>query len=314
MIVASVIVPAHGAEATLPRTLERLCAQDAPFDFEVVVIDNGSHDRTAEIATRAGGPVRLVHKEPGGPGASRNLGVARTTGSAIAFCDSDCFPADGWLAAGVRALEQAELVQGKVLPDPDGLPIGPFDRSLWIPHEVGLWETANLFVTREIFDRVGGFDDWLTPEGERPIGEDVWFGWQAKRLGARSAFCEQALSHHAVFPQRAGPFVAERRRLRYFPAMTQRMPELRRQFLYRRWFLNRRTAALDAALCAVSAATLLRCLWLLAGALPYARLVLGRARPFGRRAVAVAVVDAAADLVGAQALVRGSLRYRAPVL
>jgi hypothetical protein len=83
--------------------------------------------------------------------------VAESSGTALAFCDADCYPTKGWLAAGVRALEHAELVQGKVVPEPE-VAMGPFDRSLWVTSSVGLWETANLFVTRDLFERVGGFE------------------------------------------------------------------------------------------------------------------------------------------------------------
>ena len=127
---------------------------------------------------------------------------------ALAFCDADCFPEKGWLSAGVRALEGAELVQGRVLPDP-GAEMGPFDRSLWIGKEVGLWETANLFVTRALFDRVGGFEDWPRVAEGKAMAEDVWFGWRAKRSGARSSFCPEALAYHA--PATKDPFeLAER--------------------------------------------------------------------------------------------------------
>ncbi|MGI9021606.1 MAG: glycosyltransferase family 2 protein [Solirubrobacterales bacterium] len=313
MIEASVIIPARDARTTISKTLARLRDQRAGFDFEVIVVDDGSSDGTPELVEAAGAPMRLLRQEAQGAAAARNLGAAAASGPALAFCDADCFPTEGWLAAGLGALEDAELVQGKVVADPE-TPVGPFDRSLWIPHEVGLWETANLFVTRDVFERVGGFEDWLRPGAGRPMAEDVWFGWRAKRLGARSAFCPDALVHHAVFSRDAADYIAERRRLVHFPEMAAKMPELRDAFFYRRLFLNRRSAALDGALAAVAAALVLRRGWPLAGALPYAGEVYRRARRYRGRAAEVAAVDVAADLVGAWALARGSLRSRTPVL
>lgn len=306
---ASVVVPARDAGGTLARTLACLCAQEAPFPYEVIVVDDESTDDTPAIAASAGAPVRLVRQPAAGAGAARNRGVAEASGDLLAFCDADCFPQLGWLAAGVRALESAGLVQGKVLPEP-GVSIGPFDRSLWITHEVGLWETANLFVTRAVFDRAGGFEDWLGGAGGRPMGEDVWFGWRALRAGARSAFCAEALAHHAVFPGSPHAYVAERRRLRHFPALARKIPELREHFFYRRVFLNERTAALDGALAAVGLAALLRRPWPLAGVLPYGRVASGR-HTRGRKVIAV---DVLADLVGLAALLRGSAENRSPVL
>ena len=311
MASASVIVPARNAGRTLPRTLEALAGQDFGDPYEVIVVDDGSTDDTAELARSAPGPVTVLEQAPAGPAEARNRGVAHSTGDALAFCDADVFPTPGWLRAGVDALADADVVQGHVLPDPAS-PVGPFDRTLWITYEVGLYETASLFATREIFDRGGGFEEWLVPEIGKALAEDVWFGWKARRHGARTAFCEQALAHHAVFARGWKDYVAERRRLRYFPAMAAKMPELRTHFLYRRWFLNRRSATFDLALAGAGAALALRSPLPLVAAEPYRRMVAGRARAFGSRRVAAA--DLAADVVGLASMLRGSARYRSIVL
>ena len=305
------IVPARDAEATLPRTLEALARQDVGGDYEVIVVDDGSTDRTVELARAAPGPVTVLQQDGRGPGAARNRGVAESSGSALAFCDADVFPAPGWLREGLRALGSADLVQGHVLPDPS-VELGPFDRSLWITFEVGLYETANLFATRELFDRIGGFEDWLEVEIGKAMAEDVWFGWKARRAGARSAFSAEALAHHAVFPRAWHAYVGERRRLRYFPAMARKMPELRSHFLFARTFLNRRSAALDLGLAGAAASVALRSPLPLAAAIPYGRMVLQRARAF-RDPSRVAAADVTADLVGLAAMLRGSLRYRSPL-
>jgi glycosyltransferase involved in cell wall biosynthesis len=313
---ASVIVPARDAAATLPRTLEALARQELDGAYEVIVVDDGSTDGTSEVAKHGPGPVRLLAQSPLGPAAARNRGVAASTGPVLAFCDADVFPTPGWLGAGLAALEESDVVQGKVLPDPLS-PLGPFDRSIWITFEVGLYETANLFVRRRAFDRTGGFEDWLKPEIGKAMAEDVWFGWKARRLGARTAFSPEALAYHAVFRRGWREYVAERRRLRYFPAMASKMPELRRHFLYRSVFLNRRSALFDFGLAGTAVGVALRSAIPLSMAIPYLRLARSsarRARPVGPRWPAVAAADLAADLVGLASLARGSLRYRSPVL
>ncbi len=313
MVKASVIVPARNAVATLPRTLEALTHQDFEGAYEVLVIDDGSTDGTADLARSFAPLVRTFSQPASGPAVARNRGVAESAGPALAFCDSDVFPTASWLSAGVVALVAADLVQGHVLPDPGTTP-GPFDRTLWITHEVGLYETASLFVTREVFDRVGGFEEWIRPAVGKALAEDVWFGWRARRLGAATGFCEGALAHHAVFERHWREYAGERRRLAYFPAMAAKMPELRRHFFYRRMFLNRRTASLDLSLVAALAAVILRSPLPLAAAVPYARLVAARARSFGGVWAAVASADVAADLVGLAALFEGSVRYRSPLI
>jgi glycosyltransferase involved in cell wall biosynthesis len=310
MPVASVIVPARDAESTLPRALEALARQDLEGDYEVIVVDDGSRDTTAELARAAPGPVTVIEQEASGPAAARNRGVAAASGRVLAFCDADCFPSPGWLAAGTAALESADLVQGKVLPDPT-VPLGPFDRTLWVTYEAGLYETANLFVTRETFDRVGGFEEWLNVEIGKGMFEDTWFGWRARRAGLSTVFSEEALVHHAVFSRSGREYIDEQRRLFYFPAVAAKVPELRQRFFYRRVFLNRRSATLDLAVAGAVAAVARRSPLPLLAAAPYASTLLRRARSHGN---AVAAVDAAADLVGFASMVRGSLRYRSPLV
>jgi len=169
-------------------------------------------------------------------------------------------------------------------------------------------------MTRDLFDQTGGFEDWLsTPDG-RPMGEDVWLGWRAKRLGARSDFCPAALVYHAVFPRSARAYVAENARRRHFPEIAARVPELRESFLYRRGFLDARSAAFDAALLGAAAAAMSRRAWPALAALPYLRYLARRPLAHGPRAAKVAAADLAADAVSAWSLARGSVAARSVVL
>ena len=312
---ASVIVPARDAQETLPRTLRALRAQRLGGDFEVIVVDDGSSDGTAAVANQAGDGVTLVSQPPLGPAAARNFGVSRARGELLAFCDADVVPVDGWLRAGVSALGDAELVQGSVLPDPSA-ELGPFDRTIWVTHAAGLWETANLFVRRELFVRLGGFEQWLRPRSGKALAEDVWFGYRALRAGASTSFCAEALAHHAVFERDWREYVRERWRLQYFPAMAARMPELRRSFLYRRVFLNRRSARFDLGLLGAALALALRSPLALVSGGPYLRTLQAQSlrSSAGPGPAAVAAADVAADIVGLAAMVYGSVRNRSLVV
>jgi GT2 family glycosyltransferase len=309
---ASVILAARDAATTLPRTLAAL-ADQAMDDFEVIVVDDRSSDATAAVARAAGlGPV--LASAGAGPAAARNAGAAAARAAVLAFTDADCFPTPGWLAAGLRALERADLVQGAVAPDPAAR-LGPFDRSLWVTADRGLYQTASLFIRREAFDRAGGFESWLGAATGKELGEDVLLGWTARRAGARAAFAPDALVHHAVHARAAGGFIAERLRLRYFPALLARIPELRRESCFAGLFLSRRTAAFDLALVGLLGAGAGRRAAPLVCCLPYLGLSAREARPWGVRVGArVAAVGAVADAAGAAALVLGGLRGGAPVL
>jgi len=313
---ASVIVPARNARATLPRTLAALAGQDFDADYEVIVVDDGSTDRTAAAARSARGPVRVMSQAPSGPAAARNLGAAHSSGAVLAFCDADVYPTRGWLRAGLQSLATADLVQGMVVPDPLS-PLGPFDRTIWVMSAVGLWEAANLFVRRELFEQIGGFDDGIRPPTGKPLAEDVLFGQTARELGARSRFCPEALAHHAVFERDWRAYAGERWRRRFFPAIARAAPGLRRSFFYRRWFLDARSARFDLALAGGIAAFASGSPAPLLAAAPYLRVLRAhaqRGQTAGRSGLTVALVDVAADLVSLGALLHGSVRYRAAVL
>lgn len=314
----SVIVPARNASGTIRRTLAGLRDQACTASREVIVVDDGSTDETAAIAEAAG--ARVLRQAQRGPGEARNLGARVARGEILAFTDADCYPTPVWLSEGLRALKGADLVQGRVLPDPEA-DRGPFDHTIWVVRESGLYETANLLVRRELYLRVGGFEDWLEVDIGKRLGEDAWFGWKARRAGARTGFAENALVHHAVFPRGWRDFVAERRRLVYFPALVRKMPELRPHFLCGRLFTTSRSAAF--ALAFAGAASV--CVAAAAGAGgwaalpglamgPYIWMAARRAYALGRPGPRITAVEAAADLVGFVALVRGSAHARTLVL
>jgi glycosyltransferase involved in cell wall biosynthesis len=315
----------------LGRTLDALEAQALDQPFEVLLVDDGSRDDTVAIAEARAPFVTVIRSEESrGPGAARNLGASHARAPVLAFTDSDCFPTPGWLAAGLEAIAEADLVQGAVEPDPT-VARRPFDRTVQVDSERGFYETANLLVRRDAFDAVGGFRDWLldgaasrngTPDRRRsraartPIGEDTLFAWTARRLGARTAFAADAVVHHAVVPGRLADDLADRRHwARDMPGLARLVPELRDGCFYRRWFFHRKTARFDLAALSLALAAVLRRPVALAGAAPYLLWVLEEAARFeGRDAVRFALGSVVTDAVTAGSLAAGSAHWRCPVL
>jgi glycosyltransferase involved in cell wall biosynthesis len=200
----SVVIPARDEERTIGRTLEAVFAQEIPgVDLEVVVVDDGSTDATAAVASGSGARVvRLRRGEGGSPGAARNRGATAATGDPVVFLDADCAPAPGWLEALLAAHEGGEVVVGGALDAPPGLPatarcdhycgsyhVHPERPAGYVPNH----PPANLSVRRDAFAEGGGFAESLPlADGHEELP------WQARlgRRGVRIRFEPRAVVFH----------------------------------------------------------------------------------------------------------------------
>lgn len=93
----SVIIPAYNEEENLGATLDAILASDYP-DFEVIVVDNASKDKTSDVATKKG--VRVVHEKRKGTMWACEAGRKIARGEIIVRLDADCLPSSHWLARG----------------------------------------------------------------------------------------------------------------------------------------------------------------------------------------------------------------------
>ena len=106
MPTASIIVPAYNAADTLPETLDSLLAQSFR-DFEIIIVDDGSTDATADVAYgyTLDPRVSIVSQANRGLAGARNSGIAAARGLYVGFCDADDLWAPGKLAAHVMHLD-----------------------------------------------------------------------------------------------------------------------------------------------------------------------------------------------------------------
>jgi hypothetical protein len=299
--------------------------------YEVILVDDGSGDETPAIAAKYASRVTVLRNERGGgAGAARNQGVGASSAPILAFTDADCCPDPSWLARGLNAMRDADVVQGAVDPDPS-VRRTPFDRSLGVDRDRGFYQTANLFVRRELFDAVAGFRDWaLEPKGwwrhspggpagrasQKPVGEDTVFGWEVLRTGARSAFAPDARVHHAVFAGGLRDDMADRWHWsRDMPGLVSQVPELRDTTFYRHVFFNHWTAQFDLAAAAILiAAASRRPVWL-SMTLPYVTRVAREARRYNRRdAVRFVLGSPVVEATTLAGLLFGSVIWRSLVL
>jgi glycosyltransferase involved in cell wall biosynthesis len=105
----TVVVPVHDTAEHLERCMAALRAQDYPRgQFEILMVDNNSSDGSAGILARADG-VRALSEPKQGSYAARNRALREARGELLAFTDSDCAPAAGWLRALDHALEDPRI-------------------------------------------------------------------------------------------------------------------------------------------------------------------------------------------------------------
>ena len=214
---ASVIIPVLNGETTLGEQLEALTRQSLRQSFEVLVCDNGSTDRTAEVV---GGfrdrisNLRVVSAHAKrGPAHARNRGIVESQGEFLAFCDADDVVADDWLEQMVRHAGPGLLLSGAnefgLLNPALGGRDSMLDNGL-ILREGYLYgvDTANLGIMRADALALGGFD-----ESCRYV-EDVDFAWRAQQAGDK-VIAVPATVHTRLRSSSRGVFRQYRRWGRY---------------------------------------------------------------------------------------------------
>ena len=131
----SVVVPVRNGEETIGVCLRALLATDYPLDRrEILVVDNGSTDRTAELIHPF--PVRRLWEPERGASNARNRGIRDSRGEIVAFIDADCGATKRWLREMVHCFEDDCVggVAGEILAYP---PRSPAERYMAVHHPYG---------------------------------------------------------------------------------------------------------------------------------------------------------------------------------
>lgn len=195
----TVIVPVKNRRERMLRCLDAVVSLDYP-DYDVLVVDNGSTDGTAEACrergARASVPVE-VHVLEGSVGAIRNRAAKLAGGEIVAFTDSDCMPEPSWLASAVRPFEDPAVgvVCGRTLPEKnvDG---ARWPATIQVDSLSWRFEACNLLFRREQFVATAGFDERVGH-----FWEDTAAGMAMVRQGWKPAFAPEAIVRHDVtFP------------------------------------------------------------------------------------------------------------------
>ena len=131
----TVAIPVRNGGPLLRRTLEAVFAQRVEGELEVIVCDSGSIDGSDRVARQLGAEVLSIAPEAFGHGRTRNLLMARSAGSVVAFLTQDAVPADArWLGTLVSGLDLAPdvaLTFGPYRPRPDASPMVARELMTW---------------------------------------------------------------------------------------------------------------------------------------------------------------------------------------
>ncbi len=197
----SVVIPHYNDLHGLALCLDSIDRQTIDRGaYEIIVGDNGSPCGLEAVETVVAGRARVITVAEKGAGPARNGAAAEARGEILAFIDSDCVAEPDWLAAGAAMVKPGRFIGGHmfVLP-PAGKLTGSaalelalaFDNERYVRH-AQFTVTANLFVRREDFERVGGF--------RTGVSEDVEWCRRALRLGMTIAYCGEASVGHPPRP------------------------------------------------------------------------------------------------------------------
>jgi len=211
----SVVVPVKNGDRSILGLCEALDTQTVGrARFEVIIVDNGSVDRTREVVrdwVARDPPNRQLLLAPGGgPGHARNAGVNAARGEWVAFTDSDTLPESRWLEVALEAFERtgSQALEGSVEPWPVAA-IGP------LTHQAenssgGKYMTANMFYRRELLMQVGGFDEQF-----EQFLEDSDLAFRVMDLGTKIPFVPEARVRHRVIRRSPREICRSTRRLRW---------------------------------------------------------------------------------------------------
>jgi len=194
----SVVICTYNGSRTIRRCLEGV--KELRYkNYEVVVIDDGSTDETANIVRQF--PVRMIQTPNRGLSSARNTGMKEATGEIVAYLDDDAWPDPDWLGYLVQRFETTAHagIGGPNIPPPN---------DSWIaecvanapggPHHVLLSDCVaehlpgcNMAFRKSCLEIIGGFD-----EQYRAAGDDVDVCWRLQRQGWTLGFAPGATVWH----------------------------------------------------------------------------------------------------------------------
>jgi GT2 family glycosyltransferase len=197
----SVIIPVYNCRPHIKNTLDALTAQDVDVEFEIIAVDDGSTDGTADFIHSYDPRIRVIPQSNQGPAAARNHGAQLARGEIILFTDDDCVPDRNWLREMLRPFADPEVVAGKGRYRSDQPEI--VARFVQLEYEdkfdymardtyIDFIDTYSAGFRRQVFLKSGGYDT------EFPVAcaEDIDLSYRLSQEGYKMVFIPQAVVRH----------------------------------------------------------------------------------------------------------------------
>ena len=189
----SVVVPTYERPNDLRKCLDSLGLdnQGKQVSYEVIVTDDSKSDRCRKLVETKFPEISWGKGKQNGPAGNRNAGVKRAKGEWIVFVDDDCIADKKFLNSYHKAIQNYPdtiLFEGKIYPDRP--------RKTWAEccpenSNGNMFWTSNLCVKKEVFNKVGGFD-----ESFKVAYEDIDFAYRVNLLGFPPKFVSEASVCH----------------------------------------------------------------------------------------------------------------------
>ncbi len=195
---ASVIVPVFNGADTLGDCLQALAHQTVGAErYEIIVVDDGSTDGSAEVAARYG--VTVIRQEHTGAAAARNRGAQWARGQILLFTDADCRPEQDWIEQMLAPFAEPDVVGVKgAYRTQQRSPVARFTQAeyeekygrLARQKRIDFVDTYAAAYRRDLFLAHGGFDPAFL------LDEDQEFSFRLARAGCKLVFAPAAVVYH----------------------------------------------------------------------------------------------------------------------
>lgn len=196
----SIVVLNYNNKNVIERCVKTLLTHNRRYQYEIIVVDNGSTDGSYEVLKeKYGEEIKLVQNQVNGCSSGRNLGAKEARGEYLFFLDSDQWViSDYWLDSAISLLKNNVQIgavawnagwfePGKTTgPIVDYLPNRGMEKAdMWYRTDIAYLATSGFLVKKDLFDSVEGFDEYYDPT----CFEDTDISLKIRYYGLELAYC-----------------------------------------------------------------------------------------------------------------------------